>query len=146
MSEDFRLIIPLWGSFFLVFFAANGCFVFIQYNLLNGYCESNLIQPWTQVIDYLFLGLTGFIRLRIGIFHLSISGIVVVVGVIFPIAFIFLLFCYFIWLFVGWSYIKNFATSPGYHVVITYVCLGACTYWLTPIFCSVGSFLYCLCD
>ena len=24
-------------------------------------------------------------------------------------------------------YMKNFATSPCYHVVITYVCLGACT-------------------
>ena len=38
---------------------------------------------------------------------------------------------------------KNFTTSPRYHVVITYACLGACSYWLTPIFCSVGvSFLW----
>ena len=35
-----------------------------------------------------------------------------------------------------WEYsikanMKNFATSPCYHVIIMYVCLGTCTYWLT---------------
>ena len=54
-----------------------GCCVFIQYNLLKGCCEWILIQPWTQVIDYSLLGLARHTRLRIGISHLSISGIVI---------------------------------------------------------------------
>ena len=40
------------------------------------------------------------------------------------------------------TYLKNFATIPCCHAVITYVSLGACTYWLTPIFCSAGRFLH----
>ena len=36
---------------------------------------------------------------------------------------------------------KNFATSPCYHVVITYVSLGPWFYWLTLIFRSLGCFL-----
>ena len=36
---------------------------------------------------------------------------------------------------------KNFSTSPCYHVVIKYVCLGVCTYCLAPIFCSVEFFI-----
>ena len=40
-------------------------------------CEWILLQPWTQVIDYSLPGLTWYIRLRIGIFHLPISWIVV---------------------------------------------------------------------
>ena len=40
-------------------------------------CEWILMQPWTQVIDYSLPGLTWYIRLRIGIFHLPISWIVV---------------------------------------------------------------------
>ena len=51
-----------------------GCYVFIQYNLLKGCCEWILMQSWNQVIHY---GLTWRIRLRIGISHLSISGLVV---------------------------------------------------------------------
>ena len=38
------------------------------------------------------------------------------------------------------TYMKNFAASPYYHVIIMYVCLGGCTYWLTPIFYSVPNF------
>ena len=59
---------------------SQGCCVFIQHNLLEGCCEWILMQPWTQVIDYLFPGLTWHIRLRIGIYHcshLSIPRIVV---------------------------------------------------------------------
>ena len=79
MSGDFRLRIPLWGSFVFVWCVVfyQGCCVFIQYNLLKGCCEWILIQPWTQVLDYSLPGLTWHIRLRIGISHLSISGIVV---------------------------------------------------------------------
>ena len=54
-----------------------GCWVFIQYNLLKGCCEWILIQSWTQVIHYSLLGLTWHTRLRIGISHLFISRIVV---------------------------------------------------------------------
>ena len=78
--------ITLSFSFCLLLFN-NGCCVFIQYNLLKGFCECILMQPWTQVIDYSLPGLTWHTRLRIGISHLSISGIVVHV-----------------WLFVGWSW------------------------------------------
>ena len=49
-------------------------FYAIQY---KGCYEWILTQPWTQVIDYLLPGLTWYIRLRIGISHLSICGIVV---------------------------------------------------------------------
>ena len=79
MSGDFRLRIPLWGSFVFVWCVVfnQGCCVFVQYNLLKGCCEWILIQPWTQVIDYSLPGLTWHTRLRIGISHLSISGIVV---------------------------------------------------------------------
>ena len=54
-----------------------GSCVFIQYNLLKGCCGWTLIQPWTKVIDYSLPWLTWHIRLRIGIFHLSSSGVVV---------------------------------------------------------------------
>ena len=109
MSGDFRLRIPLWGSFVFVWCVVfnQGCCVFIQYNLLKGCCEWILIQPWTQVIDYSLPGLTWHIRLRISISHLSISGIVVhgrcyishcfYFFVIFYFSIIFLRF------FVGWS-------------------------------------------
>ena len=40
------------------------------------------------------------------------------------------------------NFMKNFVTSSCYNSVIMYVCSGVCTYWLTPIFCSVGCFLY----
>ena len=79
LSGDFRLRISLWGSFVFVWCVVfnQGCCVFIQYNLLQGCCEWILIQLWTQVIDYSLLGLARHTRLRIGISHLSISGIVV---------------------------------------------------------------------
>ena len=79
MSGNFRLRFPLWGSFVFVFCAVfnQGCWVFIQYNLLDGCCKWILIEPWTQVLDYLLLGITWHIRLRIVIFLLSISETVV---------------------------------------------------------------------
>ena len=79
MTGGFRLRISLWGSFVFVWciFFNQECCVFIQYNLLKGCCKWILIQPWTQVIDYSLPGLTWHTRLRIGISHLSISGIVV---------------------------------------------------------------------
>ena len=97
-----------WGSFVFVWWAifSQGCCVFIQCNLLKGCCEWILIQPWTQVIDYSLPGLTWHIRLRTGIADLSISGIVVHGRCYIPTAFtfpLFSIFCYFLWLFVGWS-------------------------------------------
>ena len=105
MSGDFRLRIPLWGSFVFVWCVVfnQGCCVFIQYNLLKGCCEWILIQPWTQVIDYSLPRLTWHIRLRIGISHLFISGIVVHGSCYISHCCYFLFFCYFLWLFVGWS-------------------------------------------
>ena len=52
-----------------------GCCVFVQYNLLK--CCWEWVQPCSQVIDSSLPGLTWNTRLRIGISHLSISGIVV---------------------------------------------------------------------
>ena len=78
-----------------------GCCVFIQYNLAKGCCERILIQLWNQVIDYSLPGLTWHTRLRIGISHLSISGIVVHGRCYISHCFYFLLFFTF-WLFVGW--------------------------------------------
>ena len=79
MSGNFRLRISLWGSLAFAWCVVfnQWCCVFIQYNLLKGCCEWILIQPWTQVVDYPLPGLTWHTRLRIGVSHLSISGIVV---------------------------------------------------------------------
>ena len=76
---DFRLRSSLWGSFVFVWYVVfnQGCCVFIQYNLFKGCCEWILIQPWTQVTDYSLPELTWHTRLRIGISHLSMSGIVI---------------------------------------------------------------------
>ena len=52
-----------------------GCCVFVQYNLFK--CCWEWVQPCSQVIDSSLPGLTWNTRLRIGISHLSISGIVV---------------------------------------------------------------------
>ena len=86
--------VPLSLYVFVVF--NQGCCVFIQYNLLKGCCEWILIKPWTQVIDYLLPGLTWHTRLRIGISHLSISGIVVHGRCYISHCFYFLLFFYFL--------------------------------------------------
>ena len=79
MSGDFRLRFPLWGSFGFICCVAFslGCWVSIQYNLLEGCWEWILTQPWTQTLDNSILWLTWLIRLRTGISHLSISGILV---------------------------------------------------------------------
>ena len=107
MSMDFRLRFPLWGSFVFVWCVVfnQGCCISIQYNLLKGCCEWILIQPWTQVTDYSLPGLTWHIRLRIGIFHLPISRMVVHGRCYISHCFYFsviLFFCSFLWLFVGW--------------------------------------------
>ena len=94
MTEDFRLRTSLWGSFVSL------CCVVIHDNLLEGSCKGIPIQPWTHVIDYSLLGLTWYIRLRIAISYLSISGIVVHGRCYSCHCFFFLLF---FWLFVGWS-------------------------------------------
>ena len=96
------------GSFVFLWWVVfnQECCDFIQYSLLKGCCEWILIQPWTQVIDYSLPGLTWHTRLGIGISHLWISGIVVHGRCYFPIDvtfLFFLFFCYFLWLFVGWS-------------------------------------------
>ena len=69
----------MWGSFVFVWYVVfnQGCCVFIQFNLFKGCCEWILIQPWTQVTDYSLPELTWHTRLRIGISHLSMSGIVI---------------------------------------------------------------------
>ena len=90
-----------------VVFNQRSC-VFIQHNLLKGCCEWILIQPWTQVIDYSLLGLTRHTRLRIGISHLSIPGIVVHGRCYISHCFYFLSFFTF-WLFVGWSLLLLFS-------------------------------------
>ena len=79
MSGDFKLRIQLGGSFLFAWCVVfnQGCCVFIQYNLLNGCCKWIPMQPWTQVRDYSLPVLTCHIRLRIGISHVSISGILV---------------------------------------------------------------------
>ena len=79
MSGDFRLRISLWGYFVFVWCVVfnQGCCVFIQYNLRKGCCEWILIQPQTLLIDYSLPESRCHTRLRIGISHLSISGIVV---------------------------------------------------------------------
>ena len=104
MWGDFRLRISLWGSFVFVWCVVlnQGCCIFIQYNLLKGCCEWLLIQLWTQVIDYALPGLTWHTKLRIGISHLSIAGILVCGKCYNSHCFYFLLFFTF-WLFVGWS-------------------------------------------
>ena len=77
--RDFKLRIPLWCSFMVACCVVfnQGCWIFIQYNLLEDCCEPILIQPQTQVIDCSLPGLTWRIKLRISIFHLSISGLMV---------------------------------------------------------------------
>ena len=75
ISRNFRLSgVPLYDMC-VVF--NQGYYVFVLYNLLKGCCEWILIEPWIQLINYSLTGLTWQIRLRIGISHLSISGIVV---------------------------------------------------------------------
>ena len=64
-------------------------------------CEWILMQPWTQVIDYSLPGLTWHIRLRSGISHLPISGIMVHGRCYVSHCFYF--FIIFLWIFVGWS-------------------------------------------
>ena len=90
----------------MLFLTRDYC-VFIRYNLLKGCYEWSLIQPWTQVIDYSLPGLTWHTRLRFGISHLCISGIVVhgrcYISYCFYFSVIFFLFCYVLWLLVGWS-------------------------------------------
>ena len=114
MSWDFRLRIPLWGSFVFKWCVAfnRWCCSFIQYNLLKGCCKWILIQHWIQVLEYSLPGLTWDIRLRIRISHLSIFGIVVHGRSYVSHCFYFLFFCFFwgvffsvllLWLFVGWS-------------------------------------------
>ena len=56
-----------WNQFY--HYNISGCGEILSYNGL-------LIQPWTKVIDYSLPGLTWHTRWRIGISHLSISGIV----------------------------------------------------------------------
>ena len=77
--RDFRLRIPLWGSSSFVWCVVlnQGSCIFVQYNLLKFCCEWILIQSWTHAIDYSLPGLTWNTRSRVGIWHLSISGIVV---------------------------------------------------------------------
>ena len=77
------------------------CCIFIQYNLLKDCCKWILIQPWTQVIDYSLPGLTWHTRLRIGISHLTISGIAIH-GRCYIISHCFYFSAIF-WLFLGWS-------------------------------------------
>ena len=78
-----------------------GCFAFIRYSLLKSCCEWILMQPWTQVIDFSLPGLTWHIRLRSGISHLSISGIMVHGRCYISHCFYFSII--FLWIFVGWS-------------------------------------------
>ena len=63
----------------------------LRFYLLKGCYEWILTRPWIQAIDYLLSGLPWHIRLRIGIFHLSISEIVVHGRCIFRIPFVFML-------------------------------------------------------
>ena len=87
-----------------------GCCVFVQYNLLK--CCWEWVQPCSQVIDSSLAGFTWNTRSRIGIWHLSISGIVVhgrcYIFHYFYFSVIFC-FCYFLWLFVAWSLFFVFA-------------------------------------
>ena len=101
----------MWGSFVFLyllcmFFVFNqGCYVFIKYNLLEGYCKLIPIQLSTKVLDYSLPKLTWHIRLRISIFHPSIF-VIVVHGTCYISYCCYLFFCYLFLLFsmiVGWS-------------------------------------------
>ena len=78
----------------------------LRFYLLKGCYEWILTRPWIQAIGYSLSGLPWHIRLRIGIFHLSISEIVVHGRCVFRIPFVFMLlfsvFVIFLWFFVGW--------------------------------------------
>ena len=106
MSGDFKLRIQLGGSFLFAWCVVfnQGCCVFIQYNLPNGCCKWIPMQPWTQVRDYSLPVLTCHIRFRIGISHLSISGILVHSKCYISHCFYFSdFFIFFLWLLFGWS-------------------------------------------
>ena len=63
----------------------------LRFYLLKGCYEWILTRPWIQAIGYSLSGLPWHIRLRIGIFHLSISEIVVHGRCVFRIPFVFML-------------------------------------------------------
>ena len=79
ISTKKSIVVFLCLALYILLFLTRDVRFFIKYSSLEGHCKWILIQPLTQVLAYSLSRLKWFFRLRIGLSHLSISGIVVYV-------------------------------------------------------------------